>query len=203
MIAAASVGSKTRPLRLLGITNSLRADSLNRMALALAGECLPEGAVMDVHDIKEIPLYTHELEQQGIPVQVSRLTQALAGADGLVLSSPEYNHSIPPAIKNVIDWASRVKPQPFDGKPVMLISATPGLLGGARVQYELRRVLDAVNAQTLVRPEVFIGGAHQKFNAAGVCIDEPTSRFVGAQVLAFLQWIQRLKRLDGLGPEQA
>jgi hypothetical protein len=117
---------KAPPLRVLGVTNSLRTGSLNRMALALAGDCLPEGMVMEVHDLRDIPFYTHEQEQEGIPAPVLQWGQALADADGVVLSSPEYNHSIPPVIKNAIDWASRLKPQPFEGKPVMLISATPG-----------------------------------------------------------------------------
>lgn len=189
--------------RLLGITNSLRAGSLNRQALALAHELLPQEATMAVHDLAGIPFYDIELERRGLPAEVQALARALHGCDGVVLCSPEYNHSIPAIIKNAIDWASRVPSLPFDGKPIMLLSATPGLLGGARVQYELRRVLDAVGATAMVKPEVFIGSADRKFDEQGLCTDERTRQAVAAQLKAFVLWVERSRRVMERGVEQA
>lgn len=177
--------------RIVGITNSLRLASLNRMTLAQAAELAPAGMAIEIADIKSLPMYDLELEAQGLPAPVLALADTLHQADGVVLVSPEYNHSIPPAIKNCIDWLSRVKSDPWAGMPVMLVSATPGLLGGSRVQYELRRVLDAVGAVPMVRPEVFIGHADRKFDPEGRCTDELTRRMLTTQLQAFGRWIAR------------
>lgn len=177
--------------RVVGITNSLRPASLNRMALALAVELAPPGMAIGIVDIKPLPMHDPELEAQGLPAPVLALAETLRAADGVVLVSPEYNHSIPPAIKNCIDWLSRVKSDPWAGMPVMLVSATPGLLGGARVQYDLRRVLDAVGAVPMVRPEVFIGHADRKFDGEGRCTDDLTRSLLTAQLQAFGRWITR------------
>lgn len=186
------------PLRLVGITNSLRPASLNRMTLALAAELAAPGMAIETVDIRSLPMHDPEVEAQALPAPVLTLADALHAADGVVLVSPEYNHSIPPAIKNCIDWLSRVKSDPWGGMPVMLVSSTPGLLGGARVQYELRRVLDAVGAMPMVRPEVFIGHADRKFDAAGRCTDEVTRRMLATQLQAFGRWISRQRTSGAL-----
>jgi chromate reductase len=95
----------------------------------------------------------------------------------------------------VIDWLSRGEDQPFAHKPVAILSASPGPLGGARVQYDVRRVMLFVNAMVLVKPEVFIGGAVGKFDAEGNCTDETTRKFVGDQMKSFEKWIGAVKRM--------
>jgi chromate reductase, NAD(P)H dehydrogenase (quinone) len=179
-----------KPLRLLGLTNSLRAGSYNRMVLDLVAE-LWLSATLQRHDLAALPFYEHDLEQAGMPGAVLRLAEAVRQVDGLVIASPEYNHSIPAVIKNAIDWLSRVADEPLGGMPVMLLSASSGLLGGARMQYDLRRVLDAVGALPLVRPEVFIGVAAQKFDAQGRCTDARTRDAVRHQIAAFAGFVER------------
>ncbi|HEY6355959.1 MAG TPA: NAD(P)H-dependent oxidoreductase, partial [Burkholderiaceae bacterium] len=115
--------------------------------------------------------------------------------DGLLFVTPEYNFSIPGGLKNVIDWLSRGEDQPLSGKPVAILSATGGPLGGARVQYDLRRVMLFVNAMALIKPEVFVGNVAAKFSADGQCIDEATRKIVGVQMAAFEQWIGAVKRM--------
>ncbi|MBE0586536.1 MAG: NAD(P)H-dependent oxidoreductase, partial [Hydrogenophaga sp.] len=104
----------------------------------------------------------------------------------------------PGMLKNAPDWVSRGDDQPFAYKPVAIITVSPGPLGGARVQYDLRKVLLFMNAQVLSKPEVFIGGAIAKFDAGGGCTDEPTRQFVTAQMAAFRHWIEAVNRM-GLG----
>jgi chromate reductase len=181
-------------LRILGLTNSLRSASYNRMALQLAAEVMPSDMALQVHDLRAIPFYDADLEKQGLPQSVQSLVDALSGASGLVIACPEYNHSLPAILKNALDWVSRSPAQPLAGQPVMILSASYGLLGGARVQYDLRRVLDAVGARPLVRPEVFIGKAHEKFDQAGKCIDEDTRRAVTKQAIAFKEWVNQIRR---------
>jgi chromate reductase len=115
-------------------------------------------------------------------------------ADGVLIAAPEYNFSIPGGLKNVIDWLSRGDDQPFSMKPVAIFSASMGPLGGARVQYDLRKVLGSLSALMLPKPEVFIAMAHTKFDAEGRCTDEPTKKFLGDQMLAFERWIAGVKR---------
>ena len=95
----------------------------------------------------------------------------------------------------MIDWLSRGEDQPFSGKPAAILTASAGPVGGARVQYDLRKVMLFVNAMTLVKPEVFVGSVASKFNADGECTDETTRKFVGAQMAAFEAWIGAVKRM--------
>jgi chromate reductase, NAD(P)H dehydrogenase (quinone) len=113
----------------------------------------------------------------------------------VLIATPEYNFSVPGGLKNLLDWMSRGDDQPWAHKPLAILSASPGPLGGARVQYELRKVMLFLNAAVLVKPEVFIGGAGAKFDAEGRCTDDTTRQFVGAQMLAFEHWIAGMARM--------
>jgi len=128
---------------------------------------------------------------------VAGLRKRIRQADGVLIATPEYNFSIPGGLKNAIDWVSRVDDQPFALKPVAMLSASPGPVGGARMQYDLRKVMLFLNAAPLVKPEVFIGGAGTRFDADGRCTDDSTRHVVGAQLLAFEQWIAAVGRMRG------
>ncbi|MBP6851281.1 MAG: NAD(P)H-dependent oxidoreductase, partial [Rhodoferax sp.] len=104
----------------------------------------------------------------------------------------EYNFSISGVLKNAIDWLSRVPAPPFKDKPVAILSATMGPLGGGRHQYELRKVLGSQDALVLVKPEVFINAAHTKFDAEGKLTDEPTRKILADQMVALQRWIGRV-----------
>src|SRR5918994_194680 len=118
---------------IIGLCGSLRRGSFNRMLLRAAAEAAPPGTSIVQESIREIPLYDGDLEEeQGIPDAVQRLKDRIAEADGLLLVTPEYNHSIPGVFKNAIDWLSRpatdIKPV-FGGRPVALLGASPGGFG--------------------------------------------------------------------------
>jgi chromate reductase, NAD(P)H dehydrogenase (quinone) len=113
-------------------------------------------------------------------------------ADGVIFNSPEYNFSIPGGLKNAIDWVSRAPNQPFAGKPVAIQSATAGPLGGGRMQYDLRRAMQFMDAVTLGKPEIFIGNCSQKIDAkTGQITDEQTVGFIRQQLAAFAKFIER------------
>jgi len=174
-----------KPLHLVGLCGSLRANSLNRMALRLAGASVPAGTTFEIVEWDDIPPFNNDvLTSRGIPEAVAKLGDKLHAADGIVIASPEYNASLPGMFKNTLDWLSRLERQPLLQKPVAILSAATGQLGGARMQYELRRSLLSHNAMTLVKPEVFISLAQTKFSAEGECIDETTRKFVSDQMLA-------------------
>jgi chromate reductase, NAD(P)H dehydrogenase (quinone) len=181
---------------IVGICGSLRAASINRMALALAGQSMPSGMEMETAEWRDVPVFDADVFAKGYPPVVHALRERIRRADGVVMATPEYNFSIPGGLKNVIDWLSRGDDQPFAGKPVAILTASPGPVGGARVQYHLRQVMLFVNAMVLVKPEVFIGMAAGKFDANGNCTDETTRKFVTAQMAGFEKWIRAVKAMN-------
>lgn len=180
-------------MHILGISGSLRKDSFNTAALRACSTLLPPGVTMSLFDITPIPLYNEDLRAQGLPEPVQQLREQIRAADALVIATPEYNYSIPGVLKNAIDWASRPPEQPFDGKPIALIGATPGGLGTSRAQYQLRQVFVYLNGHLLNRPEVFISGAPNKFDADGRLTDAATGENLGKMLAALVDWTRRLK----------
>ncbi|MDR0226369.1 MAG: NAD(P)H-dependent oxidoreductase [Burkholderiaceae bacterium] len=179
----------------IGLCGSLRRNSLNRMLLDLAGDCLAPEARLHVCDWRALPPLDADLLAAGMPDCVQQLRERIRRADGVVLATPEYNFSIPGMFKNALDWISRGDDQPLRNKPVALLSASPGPLGGARVQYELRKVLQCMEAVVLARPEVFVGHAAQKFDEQGLCSDTATRSFTMAQMQALLRQMEQHRRL--------
>jgi chromate reductase len=183
-------------LDIVGICGSLRRDSFNRMALELVREAMPASMRLEVVEWREIPPYDGDVFAQGFPAPVAALRERLRRAHGIVIATPEYNFSIPGVLKNVIDWVSRGADQPFALKPVAILSASPGALGGARVQYDLRKSLLFLNAMMLQKPEVFIANAAARFDARGRCADAATRTIVAAQMAAFEKWIHDVARMQ-------
>src|ERR1700704_6414253 len=146
-------------LQVLGICGSLRKASFNMAALRACGELLPAGMSLRIASIADIPMFNQDVFDAGLPDPVKRFRSEVAQADGLLIASPEYNFSVSGVLKNAIDWGSRAPNQVFQEKPVAIFSATGGPLGGARVQYDLRRILGQLVAHVQPKPEVFIGSA--------------------------------------------
>jgi chromate reductase len=184
-------------LDIVGLCGSLRAASFNRMAIQLAAECMPASMRLDIVDWREIPVFDGDVFAKGLPPLVAALRERIRRADGVLIVSPEYNFSVPGGLKNALDWLSRGADQPWAMKPVAIASASGGPLGGSRMQYDLRKVLLYLNAQVLAKPEVFIGMAATKFDAAGHCSDEATRKVVTEQMAAFEHWIVGVARMKG------
>ena len=179
--------------KVLGFCGSLRQKSYNMIALKTAGELMPASMRLEITSIADLPIYNFDVQEKGFPAVATRLRQEILAADALLFASPEYNWSLSAALKNAIDWMSRFQPQPFQNKPAAVFSATGGPVGGARVQYDLRRILSGLGVMWLARPEVFIGMAASKF-ADGKLTDETTRKFLSDEMLAFEDWIKRMKR---------
>lgn len=175
-------------MHILGLSGSLRKDSFNTAALRACQALLPSGVTLEAFDIAPIPLYNDDVYQQGFPAPVQMLREKIAAADALLIATPEYNYSIPGVLKNAIDWASRPPSQPFDGKPIALMSASPGALGGARSQYHLRQVFVSLNGMILNRPEVMMAAAPAKFDAAGNLTDSATRDHIARMLVALVEW---------------
>ncbi len=180
-------------VRVLGISGSLRRGSFNTATLRAAQELVPEGMAMETAAIGDLPLYNDDIRQQGYPPIVEELRRRVRQADGVLLVTPEYNYSIPGPLKNAIDWISRPPDQPFDGKPVAIMGASPGALGSSRAQYHLRQCFVFLNGYVLNRPEVMITAAHTKFDDVGRLTDQATRDFIAAALTDFKAWIIRMR----------
>ncbi|MGF6921039.1 NADPH-dependent FMN reductase [Paraburkholderia sp. 40] len=185
------------PIDVVGLCGSLRSASINRMALTLASESMPPGMTLNVVDWRAIPPFDADSMARGMPAEVLALRERLRKADALVIATPEYNFSIPGMLKNALDWISRGDDQPLRRKPVAILSAAPGPVGGARVQYELRKVLLFMDAMVLAKPEVFIAHAVGKFDTEGRCVDEATRSFVQGQMSALAVWTAEVRAMSG------
>jgi chromate reductase, NAD(P)H dehydrogenase (quinone) len=182
-------------MNIVTICGSLRKASYNRMlmqalpALAPAGMKLKEAPPFD-----EFPYYRAELHADGnFPPLVVAFGDAIRAADGVIFVTPEYNYTIPGALKNAVDWVSRMKDQPFKEKPVAIQSASQGPLGGGRMQYHVRTMLVFLNAFTFNTPEIFVGMAQSKFDEKGELKDEATKDFIKKQLEGFAKFVQRVK----------
>jgi chromate reductase len=110
----------------------------------------------------------------------------------VIIVTPEYNYSVPGVLKNALDWLSRLPTQPFAGKPTMIQSGSPGVIGGARAQYHLRQILVFLDATVMNKPEVMIGQIASKVDAgSGELTDEATRGFIAAQLKAFAAFARR------------
>lgn len=151
---------------LLGISGSLRQDSLNRKLIREAARIGAAASYVEA-DLR-LPLYDGDLEaESGIPEAVQTLTDQIAAADAVVISTPEYNKGISGVLKNALDWVSRTKPTPWAGKPVAIMSATAGRAGGERAQFNLRLCMVPFRTRIVQGPELLLGGASSHFDEEG------------------------------------
>jgi chromate reductase, NAD(P)H dehydrogenase (quinone) len=158
-------------MRILGISGSLRRGSHNRRLIRAAAAALPPGAVLVEWDgLADLPHYDEDVEQAA-PRAVRELREAIAGADALLIATPEYNASLPGALKNALDWASRPFPDnSLRDKPSLVIGASTGLFGAVWAQAEVRKVLKASGAKAL-EGELPVGLADSAFTEDGSLAD--------------------------------
>jgi chromate reductase len=181
------------PYNVLAVIGSLRAKSLHRSLFHAAVELAPAGLVITEYDgVAMLPLYNADHDGDVKPQPVQQLFDAVRGADALLFITPEYNYSIPGALKNVLDWASRGGPHaPMRQKPVAIMGGSPGPIGSMRMQHHLRQSLVFTDNPVLPQPEVGIPQLNQRFDNHGVMTDQSTRDLVAKQLAAFETWIGR------------
>jgi chromate reductase, NAD(P)H dehydrogenase (quinone) len=181
-----------KTLNVVSMCGSLRKGSYNRIVMNALQGYAPDGMrIAETPSYAEFPLYNADVQNStGFPAPVQTLAEAVRAADGVIFVSPEYNYGIPGPLKNAIDWVSRVPNQPFVNKPIALISASAGILGGGRMQYDLRRSMIFLDALTMNKPEIFIGNVSQKIDEkTGQIKDEQAIGFIKQQLAAFAKFI--------------
>jgi len=181
-------------LHILGIAGSLRAGSYNRAALRAAPGLAPEGMLIESYDLAPLPMFNSDHDGPNTPPVVRDFQERVRAADGLLVVTPEYLHSIPGVLKNAIDWASRGgEKSALLGKPFAMMGFVTGASGSRWGQYHLRHICHATDMLPLNRPEVYVSDVAAKFDAEGHLTDEATRRAVRDLLDAFARWIDRLR----------
>jgi NAD(P)H-dependent FMN reductase len=188
--------SRPEPVRLLVFSASLREDSLNTRLARLARAVIEgRGATVDFAGMRDFdgPSYDQDLEdREGLPPGPRALRERLEAADAFVISSPEYNASIPGHLKNAIDWVSRARPQPFNARHGLLLSASPSMAGGNRGLWSLRIPLEHLGAR--VFPDMFsLAQAHKAFAGDGTITDAKLAARFEQNLGAFLDLVEAAK----------
>jgi len=183
-----------KTVKILGFVGSLRKGSYNKALMRAALELLPEDAALEVFDLEGIPPFNQDLENQP-PQLVKEFKAKIRKADALLIASPEYNYSVPGVLKNAIDWASRPHmDNAFEDKPVAIMSASIGRLGGARAQYHLRQSFIFLNMHPLNRPEVMMPFAQEHVDENGNLADETTRQLIKQLLDALVKWTRKLEK---------
>ncbi|MFP4127148.1 MAG: NADPH-dependent FMN reductase [Alphaproteobacteria bacterium] len=184
-------------IEVLGLSGSLRRESLNTKLLHAAATLAPEDMRVATATLHDIPLYDGDVEAAGIPAPVTALAERIAAADAVLIVSPEYNYSMPGVLKNGLDWLSRVKGQPFAHKPLAIMGTSPGRFGTVRMQHHLRQALLWTAARVLTKPEVMLGGGGSVFDEAGKIRDESAANLVRRQLEALAAAVAERRRAAG------
>ena len=181
-----------KKLLILGFAGSLRKGSYNKALLRAAEELLPEETKLEIYDLEGIPPFNQELESR-MPEKVKEFKAKIRAADAILIATPEHNYSVPGVLKNAIDWASRpYGDNSFEGKPAAIMSASTGMLGGARAQYHLRQTFVYLNMHPINKPEVFVTFAGQKIDEQGTLTDEATRKIIKLLLESLVDWTKKL-----------
>lgn len=183
-------------MHIIALSGALRRASYNTALLRAAAALVPAGVTLDVRTLHGIPLYDGDVEAQGIPAAVTTLREAIRAADGLLISTPEYNNSIPGVLKNGLDWLSRPSGEGarlFGGKPVALMGATPGGFGTIQAQDAMLSVLRAFGCDCWFGGRMLLSRADGAFNAEGALVEEKVHNQVRAFIAGFAEHIARRK----------
>ena len=190
MAETVTMPTVARVFNVVGFAGSLRRGSYNRALLRAATELAPPILHIVIHELDGIPLYNGDIEAAGAPPSVVQLRDTVRQADGLLIATPEYNHGVPGVLKNTIDWLSRPpRKSALNGKVAAVMGATPGTLGTARAQSQLRQAFVFTNTYALLQPEVLVSRAHERFDADGRLVDQTTRETLAALVHGFTDLI--------------
>lgn len=181
-----------QPIKLIGLSGSLRSASWNTALLNAAANLLPENAELAVAELQSIPLYNQDLEPDDFPSAVSELKDQVSEADGLLIATPEYNGGIPGVAKNLIDWLSRPiadQPRVLHGKPVCLLGATPGPTGTANAQVAWLPILRTLRMPLWTDQGSFLVRAAHNVFSDGEMTDDGLQERLSAYLAAYVEWV--------------
>ena len=176
------------------LVGSLRRDSLNRKLAHALAQFAPPALALDIVEIGHLPLYNQD-DEGTPPAEWSDFRMRIAAADAVLFVTPEYNRSVPAALKNALDVGSRPSGRSaWSGKPGGVVTATTGQLGGFGANHHLRQSLMFLNVPTMQQPEAYLSGADKLFDAEGRLVVDATRAFLERYMNAFAEWVARFPR---------
>jgi chromate reductase len=173
------------------LVGSLRKGSFSRMMAHALAALAPEGLRLEIVEIRDLALYDQDLDGENPPAPWVAFRDRIRRADAVLFLTPEYNRSVPGALKNALDVGSRpYGHSAWDGKPGAVVSVSPGALGAFGANHHLRQSLVFLNVPVMQQPEAYIGGAGELFDAKGELTKEGTREFLSKFLQAFAAWIE-------------
>jgi chromate reductase len=182
-----------KPMNVCVLVGSLRKASLNRMLANALISLAPSSLQLDIVEIGQLPLYNEDLEAAAAPVPWTAFRQRIKAADAVLFVTPEYNRSVPAALKNALDVGSRpYGASVWDRKPGAVVSASPGAIGGFGANHHLRQSLVFLNVPTMQQPEAYLSHVDKLFDEHGKLASDGTRKFLQAIMLAFANWVETI-----------
>ena len=179
-----------RQMNVCVLVGSLRKASLNRMLANTLISLAPSSMKLDIVEIGQLPLYNEDLETAAPPAPWTAFRQRIKAADAVLFVTPEYNRSVPAALKNVLDVGSRpYGSSVWDCKPGAIVSGSPGAIGAFGANHHLRQSLVFLNVPTMQQPEAYLGHADKLFDEEGKLASDGTRKFLREFMEAFANWI--------------
>ena len=184
----------TVPRKVGVLIGSLRRESFTRKMANAFIEAAPDTLSFQIIDINGLPLYNEDIDGDNAPAEWVRLRGAITGVEAICFATPEYNRSIPGALKNAVDIASRPSRKgALVGKPGMVMSVSPGALSAFGANHHLRQCMVFLDMPTLQQPEMYLGGVAKMFDESGKLINDSTREFLAKGAQAFSDWINLVR----------
>ena len=183
--------SQRNAIDVVVVVGSLRKDSINRKVANALIEVAPPELDLSIAEIGQLPLYNQDADNDHAPAEWTAFRQRIKAAGAVLFVTPEYNRSVPGALKNAIDVASRpYGKNNWSGKPGAVVSASPGGIGGFGANHHLRQSLVFLNVPAMQQPEAYIGGADKLFDENAKLVNDGTRKFLQGFLVAFSAWIK-------------
>jgi chromate reductase, NAD(P)H dehydrogenase (quinone) len=183
-----------RPINVCVLVGSLRKASFNRMLANTLMSLAPSSLKLDIADIGQLPFYNEDLETAAPPAPWTAFRQRVKAADAVLFVTPEYNRSVPAALKNALDVGSRpYGSSVWDRKPGAIVSGSPGAIGAFGANHHLRQSLVFLNVPTMQQPEAYISHADKLFDEHGKLVNDDTRKFLQEFMKAFANWVETIR----------
>ena len=183
-----------KPMNVCVLVGSLRRASFSRMLANTLISLAPSAMKLDIVEIGQLPLYNEDLETDPPPAQWTAFRQHVKAADAVLFVTPEYNRSVPAALKNALDVGSRpYGSSVWDRKPGAVVSSSPGAIGGFGANHHLRQSLVFLNVPTMQQPEAYVSHVNNLFDEHGKLVSDGTGKFLQQLMQAFAKWVEAVR----------
>jgi len=183
-----------KPVKVCVLVGSLRKASFNRRLAKALISLAPSSMKLDIVEIGQLPLYNEDLETDPPPAQWTAFRQLIKAADAVLFVTPEYNRSVPAALKNALDVGSRPYGHSvWDRKPGAIVSGSPGAIGAFGANHHLRQSLVFLNVPAMQQPEVYVSHVDKLFDEVGNLVNEGTSKLLQQFMQTFAIWVETIR----------